>query len=117
MEAVSTAIGYIIIAVFYAIFGVTVGLGSIYLTKAFSNLKMEQVFFGVLLVLIAAFYWAFTLYFGAQDAWTIEIVSVLGFAVLGLAGIRFTTLLIIGYLLHGIWDGVHEFNMSRVRLF
>jgi len=111
MEPMSATVGFIIIAVFYALFGITIGFGSIYLSKAFSNLKMEQIFFGILLVLIAGFYLAFTMYFGEHEAWSIELITVLGFAALGLVGIRFTAFLIIAYLLHGIWDAVHEFHM------
>jgi hypothetical protein len=111
MEPMSTIIGFIVIVVFYSIFGVTIGLGSIYLSKLFSDLRMEQVFFGVLFVLIAAFYLAFTMYFGNTEAWSSEMIAVILFAALGLIGIRYTPVLIIVYVLHGFWDGIHEFNM------
>jgi hypothetical protein len=32
------------------------------------------------------------------------------FAVFGLVGIRAPFALIVGYLLHAVWDAVHEFN-------
>jgi hypothetical protein len=32
------------------------------------------------------------------------------FAACGLAGVRIPLALIVGYLLHGLWDAVHEFN-------
>ena len=32
------------------------------------------------------------------------------FAVFGLMGVRVPSVLIVGYLLHGLWDTVHEFN-------
>ena len=32
------------------------------------------------------------------------------FAVFGLVGVRVPFDLIVGYLLHGLWDAVHEFN-------
>ena len=32
------------------------------------------------------------------------------FAVFGLVGVRVSFALIVGYLLHGLWDAVHEFN-------
>jgi hypothetical protein len=72
---------------------------------------MEQVFFGILFVLIAGFYLAFTMYFGKSEAWSIEVTTVILFAVFGLVGIRYTSVLMIGYVLHGFWDGIHEFNM------
>lgn len=68
-------------------------------------------FFGVLFVVIASFYLAFTMYFGNAEAWSLELIAVILFAALGLVGIRFTTVLIIVYVLHGFWDGIHEFNM------
>jgi hypothetical protein len=32
------------------------------------------------------------------------------FSALGVVGIRVPFALIVGYLLHGVWDGIHEFN-------
>jgi hypothetical protein len=51
---------------------------------------------------------AFTAYFWRDEAWQLEIGGVILFAVFGLLGIRVPVVLIIGYLLHGIWDALHE---------
>ena len=55
-------------------------------------------------------YLAFAAHFGNKDAWPLEGTAVGVFSVLGLAGIRVPFALIVGYLLHGVWDGIHEFN-------
>ena len=111
MDPMWSTVGFVVIVVFYAIFGVSIGIGTIYLSRLFSDLRMEQAFFGILLALIAAFYLAFTMYFGKVEAWSLEVTAVILFAVLALVGIRFTIVLIIAYVLHGFWDGIHEFNM------
>jgi hypothetical protein len=59
---------------------------------------------------IAAFYLAFTAYFGNEKAWPFETGGVIVFAVFGFVGIRVPTMLIVGYLLHGIWDVLHEIH-------
>src|SRR5436190_23087005 len=59
---------------------------------------------------IGGFYLAFTAYFGDKDAWRLEATAVAVFAGFGLVGVRVSSVLIVGYLLHSIWDAVHEFN-------
>jgi len=56
------------------------------------------------------FYLAFAAHFGNKDAWPLEATAVAVFSVLVLVGIRVAFALIAGYLLHGVWDGIHEFN-------
>ena len=84
--------------------------GSVYLSKLIFTAKQEQIFFGLFLIPIAGFYLAFAAHFGNKDAWALESSAVAVFAVLGLVGIRVPLALIVGYLLHGVWDGIHEFN-------
>jgi hypothetical protein len=72
--------------------------------------KAEQIFFGLFLTPIAGFYLAFTAYFGDNDAWQFEATAVAVFAVFDLVGTRVSLALIVGYLLHGLWDAVHAFN-------
>jgi hypothetical protein len=56
----------------------------------------------------AGFYLAFTAYLGDEGAWCFESVGVIAFAVLGLLGVPVPVALIIGYVLHGFWDLLHE---------
>jgi hypothetical protein len=77
--------------------------------KLFSP-KAVQIFSALFLIAIAGFYLAFTAYFGDQKAWRIETGGVIAFAVLGVLGMRVPVVLIIGYLLHGAWDVLHEIH-------
>ncbi len=47
-------------------------------------------------------------YFGDYSALRPEAYAVAVFAVLGLLGLRFPALLVLGYALHGGWDLAHE---------
>ena len=100
--------GFAVILFLYASIGAMAVAGSILLTQKFLQPKWEQVFYATFLLPIAAFYLAFADYFGAEDAWTLETRAVLVFAGFALVGIRAPLLLAVGYLLHGVWDGLHE---------
>jgi hypothetical protein len=99
-----------VIVVLYIAIGAMSAAGSVYLSKLILSAKQEQIFFGLFLIPIAGFYLAFTAHFGNKDAWPLEAAAVAVFSVLGLVGIRVPFALIVGYLLHGVWDGIHEFN-------
>jgi hypothetical protein len=99
-----------VIAALYVSIGVLAAAGSVYLSKSIFGAKVEQLFFGLFLVPIAGFYLTFTAYFGDKDAWQLEATAVAVFAALGVVGARVPFALIVGYLLHGLWDAVHEFN-------
>ena len=94
----------------YIAIGVMSASGSVYIAKSIFSAKIEQIFFALFLIPIAGFYLAFTAYFGDKDAWWVEATAVAVFAVFGLVGVRVSFALIVGYLLHGLWDAVHEFN-------
>jgi hypothetical protein len=110
MEPTSSAIGFIVIVALYITIGVMSAAGSVYLSQSVFSAKAEQIFFGLFLIPIAGFYLAFTAYFGDKDAWQLEATAVGVFSVFGLVGVRVSFALIVGYLLHGLWDVVHEFN-------
>ena len=110
MEPTSSPIALLVIAALYVSIGGLAAAGSVYLSKSLFSAKVEQTFFGLFLVPIAGFYLAFTAYFGDKDAWQLEATAVAVFAALGLVGVRVPFALIVGYLLHGLWDAVHEFN-------
>jgi hypothetical protein len=110
MEPTSSAIGFTVIVALYISIGVMSAAGSVYISKSIFSVKVEQIFFGFFLIAIAGFYLAFAAYFGDKDAWQLEAKAVAVFAVFGLVGVRVPFALIAGYLLHGLWDAVHEFN-------
>jgi hypothetical protein len=110
MEPTSSAIGLLVIVALYIAIGAMSAVGSMYISKSIFGAKAEQIFFGLFLIPIAGFYLAFTAHFGDKDAWQLETAAVAVFAVFGLVGIRVSFALIVGYLLHGLWDAVHEFN-------
>jgi hypothetical protein len=99
-----------VIVALYICIGFMSAAGTVYISKSIFSAKAEQIFFGLFLIPIAGFYLAFTAHFGDKGVWQLEATAVAVFAVFGLVGIRVPSALIIGYLLHGLWDGVHEFN-------
>ena len=101
-------LGFLVIVVLYATIGLLAATGAISITRKIFGPKAEQVFYGLFLVIIAAFYLAFVAYFGNAAAWRGETVAVVLFALIGLFGVRLPTALVIGYALHGAWDLVHE---------
>src|SRR5215470_2889080 len=110
MEPTSSALGLMVIIVLYIAIGGMSAAGSVYLSKLFLSPKQEQIFFGLFLIPIAGFYLAFAAHFGNKDTWPLEATAVAVFSAFGLVGIRVSFALIVGYLLHGVWDGIHEFN-------
>src|SRR5262245_45326597 len=82
--------------------------GTIALSSKLLSAKAEQIVFGALLAPIAGVYLVFTAYFGADDAWRLEAVAVVLFGVSGMLGMRVAALLVLGYVLHGVWDLLHE---------
>jgi hypothetical protein len=105
-----SVIAFTIILVLYITVGVLAAIGTAYVSKALLPPKVEQVFYAVYLTMIAGFYLAFTVYFGSEQAWRVESTAVLCFALIALVGIRLPYALIAGYLLHGLWDVIHELH-------
>lgn len=106
-----------VIIVLYVSVGILAAAGSIFISQKVFSAKAEQIFFAVFLVAIAAFYLAFTAYFGDQKAWRLETAAVIVFGVFGIVGLRLPVVLIVGYCLHGIWDVVHEIHAFELRPF
>ena len=100
-----------VIIALYASIGLLAAVGSIFLSQKLFSAKGQQIFFALFLIAIAAFYLAFTAYFGDHEAWRLETGAVITFAVLGILGLRLPVVLIIGYCLHGIWDVLHEIHV------
>src|SRR5947207_7386596 len=75
-----------VIIVLYVCVGILAAAGSIFIAQQLFSAKAEQIFFALFLVAIAAFYLAFTAYFGDQRAWRLESGAVIEFGVFGLLG-------------------------------
>jgi hypothetical protein len=99
-----------VIIVLYVSIGLMAAAGSVFIARKLFSGKAEQIFFALFLIPIAAFYLAFTAYFGDEAAWRFETAGVVGFAFLSLLGIRLPAVLIAGYFLHGLWDVLHEIH-------
>jgi hypothetical protein len=97
-----------VIMALYITIGLMSAAGSVAISQKVLSAKAEQVFFGLFLVPIAGFYLAFTGYFENDGAWRLEAGAVAVFAVLGILGSRVPFVLILGYVLHGSWDLLHE---------
>jgi Family of unknown function (DUF6010) len=101
-------LGFMVIVILYVVIGLMSVAGTICITRKIFAPKPEQIFYGLFLILIAGFYLAFTAYFGMATAWRLESAAALAFVALGLLGTRVPFAIIIGYLLHGPWDVLHE---------
>jgi hypothetical protein len=101
-------LGFVVIVILYAVIGLMGAAGAIFIARKILAPKMEQIFYAMFLILIAAFYLAFAAYFGVATAWRLETIVVLAFVVIGLLGARLPFALILGYSLHGVWDLLHE---------
>jgi hypothetical protein len=100
--------GFIVVVILYAVIGGLAASGTIFIVRRVFAPKAEQIFYAMFLIMIAAFYLAFTAYFGASAAWRLEAGVVAVYAVIGALGVRLPFALIVGYSLHGAWDLLHE---------
>lgn len=110
MSEASSTIGFVVIVTLYVVIGLLSVVGSIVITKKIFTPKAEQIFYGIFLIPIAGFYLAFVAYFGIETAWRLEWTTVIIFIAIGLIGTRIPIAIILGYPLHGVWDGLHEFH-------
>jgi hypothetical protein len=99
-----------VIIALYICIGLMSAAGSVAISKKVFSAKAEEIFFGLFLVPIAGFYLAFTAHFGNEGAWRLEAGAVVVFAVLGVLGSRVPVVLMLGYVLHGLWDLLHELH-------
>jgi hypothetical protein len=97
-----------VIIILYVVIGLMSAAGSVFIAKKLFSAKAEQTFFALFLIPIAGFYLAFTAYFGDEAAWHFETGGVIAFAVMSLVGVRAPVAVILGYLVHGLWDVLHE---------
>jgi len=110
MDQGYSMLGFVVIVILYAAIGFMAAAGVILIARKVLAPKAEQIFYAMFLIMIAAFYLAFTDYFGAARAWRLETAALIVFGALGLIGARLPFALIAGYSLHGLWDLLHEFQ-------
>jgi hypothetical protein len=108
MEQSYSTLGFVVILILYTVIGLMAATGAIFIARKILAPKAEQIFYAMFLIMIAAFYLAFTAYFGVTTAWRMEIAVVVGFVAIALLGARLPFALIAGYSLHGMWDLLHE---------
>jgi len=101
-------LGFVVIMILYVVIGLMASAGTIFTARKILAPKAEQIFYAMFLVMIAGFYLAFTAYFGVESAWRLETAVFVAFAATGVLGARLPFALIVGYLLHGVWDLLHE---------
>ena len=107
-------IGFVVIAILYVTIGMLAGTGTVYIFRRILSPKAEQIFYAMLLALVAGFYLAFVAYFGAATAWPWEAAAVVAFIAISVLGVRLPFALILGYSLHGLWDSLHELQAHGV---
>src|SRR5256885_17125745 len=80
--------GFLVIVVLYATIGLLAAAGAISITRRIFGPRAEQVFYGLFLVIIAAFYLAFVAYFGNAAVWRGGTGAVRFFVLVGGVGMR-----------------------------
>src|SRR5262249_53653229 len=109
MSQGQSMLGFAVIVVLYAVICLMAAAGTIFIARKILTPKAEQIFYAAFLIMIAAFYLAFAAYFGVgTTAWQLETAAVVAFVAIALLGARLPAALIVGYLLHGVWDLLHE---------
>ena len=99
------------ILIWYLVIGALAAIGSVTVSRSRFSPRVEHMFFALLLIPISAIYLAFMAYFGNYSTLRPEASAVAVFALLGLLGLRFAALVVLGYALHGGWDLVHEISV------
>jgi|SRR5689334_12343395 len=92
----------------YVVIGVLAAIGTVTVTRSQFTPQVERVFFALLLIPVAGMYLTFVGYYGDGATLRLELYAIAGFVVLALLGLRFLPFLVLGYVLHGAWDLVHE---------
>src|SRR3989442_15482647 len=101
MDQRYTMIGFFVIVILYAAVGLLAAAGAISITRRFFGPRVEQGFYGVFLMMIAAFYLAFVAYFGNPEAWRVGTAAGLFFFLMGLFCVRLPRAPVIADAFHG----------------
>lgn len=84
-------------------------------THKFLRPRNEKIFYSLTLIPIAFIYLGFSYYYGELSALYAEIIGVILFAILALlAQFLATWILIVAYLVHGLWDLLHEIFVAGI---
>jgi hypothetical protein len=79
-------LGFVVIVILYAVIGLMAAAGTIFIARKILAPKAEQIFYAMLLIMIAAFYLTFAAYFGVASAWRMETAVVVAFVATALPG-------------------------------
>jgi hypothetical protein len=63
MDQVHSMLGFVVIVILYAVIGLMAAAGVIFTARKILAPKIEQIFYAMFLIMIAAFYLAFAAYF------------------------------------------------------
>ena len=89
--------------------------GTIMPVRRFLSLRGEKMFFSLTLIPIALFYIGFSYYYGDLSALHAEIVGLIIFTVLALlAQFLATWILVYAYVVHALWDLLHEVYVAGI---
>ncbi|PHS70549.1 MAG: hypothetical protein COB22_07950 [Cycloclasticus sp.] len=96
--------------------GVIVAIpGTIMLTRKFLKPQTEKAFYALSLIPIALIFIGFTYYYGDLSALPAELIGVLIFLTFALLSQFFAIyLLIYAYILHALWDLLHEIFVIEI---
>jgi len=83
-----STLGFVVIMILYAVIGLLAAAGTVSIARKAFTPKAEQIFYGMFLIMIAAFYLAFTAYFGVSAAWRLEAGVVAAYVVIGALAVR-----------------------------
>ncbi len=111
----SQFVGGLVVALLYVVVGLLGAFGSILIFRRIFQGRWEQIFWASFLVVIAAFYLSFAAYFGVSShAWQTEIVGVAVFLACAVGGLFSRPAIVVGYVLHGLWDLFHSVSGSSL---
>lgn len=98
------------------IIGIIVAIpGTIMPVRKFLGVRREKTFFSLTLIPIAMFYIGFSYYYGDLSALHAEIVGLIIFTVLALlAQFMASWILVAAYVVHGLWDVLHEIFVGAI---
>src|SRR5258706_9623191 len=103
-----STLGFLVIMILYAAIGLLAAGGAISVTRKIFGPRGEQVFYGMFLILIAAFYLAFAAYFGNAAAWRAESAALVVFCVVGGFRVRLPIAPLAGDPPHRLWGLLPE---------
>lgn len=106
-------IGWLVIILIYTVIGILAAVGFIGIAHKLFKGKQERIFYAVFMVMIALFYLAFVMYFSEPGSvWNTELLAISIFTILAIVGAVNTEILILAYVMHGVWDFLHEWQQQ-----